>query len=261
MRTPESVPTLTDLIGDASILEIIEDRLLPSDYEGAMTRKYFVDGLPEVVIRHTPGEPEPSIRDVVATAFSQLPEHGIVALPYLPVEHQGEIYVVTRKVHGVSLEQMATPDASDSLVRGIDSQWANMFAYVRDGRAEGFACAGEIIGLGQHMYGRTSVDTSDRIRLVDLGQSAINYAEYPGSAEYERALIRLASEVVEVESALGRPDQLRLSRAVLDQAIDLGERSLGGRKSEELRRIFIDAAKYVLAERVTLDPDDDENFF
>src|SRR6266852_2738350 len=110
MAAYESQSTLYDLIGDADVVEIIEHRLVPAPFEQKHTKKYLIDGLPEVVVRNTPSEPLPEDRNRVETAFSRLPSYGIAALPYIPVEQAGEVYVFTRRVHGADLANIVSPD-------------------------------------------------------------------------------------------------------------------------------------------------------
>jgi hypothetical protein len=255
MRTYDSSPTeLEGIIGDQNIHDIIDHRLLSTGYPG-YTKKYFVDGLPEVVIRHNAGEPEPEQRDKVVKAYNELPLYNVPVLPYVPVEHNGEIYVVTRKMHGVELEEILNRGVPPFMHTIVDERWANITKYLSSGRREGRDCATDIEHFGQHMYGRTAVDDEDVLRLVDLGEDTINYAKPPFSVggSYERIILVTASTVIEMENAFDRKlaAARRALKGAIKIAIDLGD------PTNDYRRAVIDKSKYVLKHGVVINSEDE----
>lgn len=218
MIIPESTPRLEDLIGEADIHDLIDHHLTPAPYEGRATEKYWVDGLPEVVIRHTHQVPEPEEHLIVAFAYNELPSYGIDALPYISIPHDDEIYVVTRKMHGVNLEDLLHPDAPGELATAVDQRWANIINYIRGARRVGRPCATDIIGPNQYMLGRTVSDVEEKLKLVDLGTYAADYADSPENGIYEHRLLSAANAIVEIEQAL-MTRRLVVARAALSEAV------------------------------------------
>ncbi len=255
MSTYETGPTLQDIVGDADIHELLDSRLIIAGYPGANTDKYFIEGLPEVVVRHQLGEPELHIRNAVATVYSQLPSHGIPAIPYVPVQHNDELYVVTRKFHGANLQEILNPDMSDALHDTVDNLWGNLSSYVMTGRLSGRMCATDIDGVDSYMLGRTVIDTEDRLTLVDLGERAVDYSKLLGAEGYERATIRLANSIVEIEHLSEK--RLAVARGALNSAIDVAEIVVDA--NDDRRMMLIDIARHILERSIQIDPDDDLN--
>jgi hypothetical protein len=252
-------PTLETLVGNVDIHDVIANRLVPAPYPGAATEKYFIEGMPEVVVRHTPRAPEPGKENEVAAAFQALPEHGIPSLPYIPVEHNGDIYVVTRKLHGLDITEAAESPEAATIGSKVDKQWGKIIKYMQRGRAEGIVCASDILDPTAHMYGKTAVDTDDEVRLVDLGIYAAHYGrhDYVRSAAYERELISAARSIVELEESYRQP--MTLARLALTGAVELGREKLGSEK-DIYRKAFLNIAQYIVDNGVILDADDDMEF-
>jgi hypothetical protein len=218
-------PTLSSLIGNEDIYDILDNRLVLAPYQGASTEKYFVTGMPEVVVRHTPNEPAYHKRQAVADAVNSLSEHGIAALPYVPVDYSERTYVVTRKVHGVNLEQAAGLPNAAAIAQDVDGQWSAIVNYIRKSRSEGLEIAADILGHSQHMYGRIIDDPADKVRLVDLGSGVTNYSTQAAVAalNYEDVLRAAAHDVVELERFFAQtlPRSREAMRTALEYALEV----------------------------------------
>jgi hypothetical protein len=262
MYTQENSPTLQTIIGNADIHQIIDERLIPWETSYRNTEKYLVEGLPDVVVRHNPGEfSSPQHAEVVASAFNRLPQHDIPTLPYVIANHNEEIYVVTRRLYGQDLLAIATPDASNALHQQIDRHFTRVIDYTRRARQEGFDYADDILEPSQYMLGRTSVDTEDAIRLVDLSTRSLilNADATIVGGYYEAIMFEGARAVLRLEQGLGR--HLSMSRLALDEAIDLGDLSappyddtdsINNSYLKALRRAYLNASRYMLKHHVDL---------
>jgi hypothetical protein len=258
MADAEITYALQGIIGDTDIHHVIDNRLVPSGYPGGGAAKYFVDGLPEVVIRHTPYQTDLEATIQAAQASNQLPRHGIPALPFIPLQHHGEIYVVTRKLHGVQLRELLSPQAPESFYEHVDQQWSKIPSYLTSGRENAHHCALDIYDAFQYMVGESAADTNEAITLVDFLEMSIDYSQQPERGAYERALLSASTGLIEIEQALHR--RLALARTTLHEALDKAQTMIGAEDSysTRLRRAHINVVKHCLETDTVVKPDDKE---
>lgn len=257
MLVPENLPVLSDIIGDADIHQIIEERLTPWDIGHRNTEKFLVEGMSEVVLRYN-GDDFTDLPTAkrVAAVYNQLPLHDIATLPYVVTEHAGQIYVVTRKLHGYGMLEVATPDASDDIRQQVDRRWTRLIDYARNARQQGLLAAPDIFDPTQHMFGRTSVDTEDDIRLVDLDTSAKALDKNLRASGYEFMILSASESIVTLESGLDR--HLSMARLAFTEAAELGHDLLIYGDNRKFRRAHINAAQYILEHQIHLPDNMDE---
>ncbi len=221
MQVPETAPVLSDIIGNADIGEIIDHRLIEWNTGPGITDKFLVKGMPEVVVRSNGTEFESlSEAESVATVHNRLSQYNIPTLPFVVVEHDSYIYAVTRKLHGQDILTVATPEASEHLKQRMDNHWAQIVGYVKQARQEGFLMAHDIIAPNQYMFGRTSVDKEDGIRLVDFGTVCLDLSKHLNTFSYEFLMLTAAEAIVHIE--LGIDDSLPKAREAFSEAVDQG---------------------------------------
>jgi hypothetical protein len=198
------------------IEKVIAHDLVPSGYPGSYTEKYLVRGYPHLVVRHVKeGEPIYVLNEA-AGVFNELADFGIDALPYIPVEHDGEAYIVTLKVTGDALKDVLA-EGDEEMAARVDDMWSKLISYVVTRKQNGEPYAGDIYAPDQYMYGTVLDDDEARVWLVDLGEYAKRFSEGTERYDYEREMLELVNTVLSLEDKLRLP--LTTSRSVLKQSV------------------------------------------
>lgn len=254
------ITTLEDLIGQEPPEHILEHCLIDSSYPGSNTLKYRVKGLPEVVVRSDRDLPEPAERETVAQAFQQLPAYGIDALPYIPVEHNGEVAVFTRRFHGDNLEDLLHPDIDPTLLRAIDHNRTHLIKYYTSGFADGEIRADDISSIDSYMYGRTAADPQEirRLVLVDLGTYVTSYpAPLNDDRAFARILLDLANTLIEIEQRINKKGVLYMSRQACIGALAIA--NLSPERFSEHGHSMLSMTEDAVTNWIQRDPDREES--
>lgn len=229
--------------------EILDNALVYADELNARhadTVKYFVDGHPDLFVRLMPQR-----RVIDRPGVDSLVEHGVNVLPYHTVEHNGEQWVVTKRVRGKNLDVALgqNTDEHSPLIQQVDSTWAGLAANLITARDLRLSAAYDVDDICQYMFGSIRLDGTSRqaIYLVDIPQAA-----WPTWDEsyYADMVLGLANAVVEVESFAGA--KMHLARTAIQPAI---ERIYTG--CEWPRQLAL-ASQYVLDHGVMLHSADNE---
>lgn len=183
-----------------NIDEIVSKCLMPSGFSGSETDKYFVAGYPHLLVRHNRGGYPIARLNEAARVFNDLPAHGINSIPYIPVESDGEPYVITYRVSGRNLEDIIEEGADAELESQMDTLWSNLSTYLMTCKQQDLPCAREIYKPDQYMVG-TVVDEHDpNIWLVDLGQSTSRLDQNPTYPEYDEIVLGMVNTFIHLES-------------------------------------------------------------
>jgi hypothetical protein len=213
---PEQSSEVSDPARDLAIPEdidyVLDAELIPSGLPGDDTKKFYVQGRPDLFVRLNEGL---ILEDVQAAhqAFSRLGRR-IDVLPVHAEELGGEVYVVTKRVEGVSLadalENNPTPDFLDA----VDATWAGLCNDIASCLPTNDIIPSDIQGPNQFMVGTVAGDPEPKIWLVDIPYYGFR-AEDGGT--YERELLMTANGIGEIEAQIGQ--RMPAARAALEHAL------------------------------------------
>lgn len=192
--------------------DLLDNRLLPSDYDGEETEKYFVDGFPEVLVRHNAETTVESMRRARDT-YLRLGEYGISLLNYAVVPHKGEAFVIGPKVHGKDLLEAIEDGSVPS--EEADHLWKNVLEYHAHAYERKIPIAVDLIGSYQYVFGHLANEQEKKIYLVDLSMNSGSLV--PTTLMYCNSLILLCQSIVESEEASG--EKLAGARTQLEKAL------------------------------------------
>jgi len=209
--SPENSLVLPD-----TIHHIIDtDLMLVSEGRPSQTQRYITPSYPDLLIRHNDRSVDYATISKTAKVFNELPSFGINSLPYVPLEHNGEPYVVTLKVEGENLvDIIVRGDFPPDLIREIDALWASLSGYLVYGKESLAPIAADIYTPNQYMYGTVAGSTTPRLWLVDLGEHTNTFKSESEKRtlsrsllydEYEGELLDLINAVLSIEKLIGVP--------------------------------------------------------
>jgi hypothetical protein len=199
--------------------EIIDNLLISADElnaENAITVKYYVESYPDLFVRLIPQEPvKPAMM-----AGDRLGEYGVIVLPYHIVEHDGEEWVITKRVTGLGLEEALARDGDQRLLRAVDENWAGLTAHLMAAKRDGLSVPSDIEGPHQYMFGSIDFESTGRsIYLVDLPWFVMPIDSDPINADnYAEELLSIASGVIDTE--LAASSRLGLAREMIGLAME-----------------------------------------
>ncbi len=228
MPLPANPYSIAELLPGVDIHDILDNQLRQINDTDHMI-KYNVEGHPHVYVRTKPewdqGDWDRITR--AADAFNRLPAYEICALPYLPVLHRNQPYIVTQKVRGKPLADAFAQNPSPMLTTAIDQQWGRLARYAMGSKLFGLPSASDIERPEQYMHGSVSTDrvegARDRVRLVDLDEYTNDFkGSESESVEYEAHLLSLADAIVLMERKLPR---LSTARESMLSALAIAETS------------------------------------
>ncbi|HEX9153576.1 MAG TPA: hypothetical protein VF809_02030 [Candidatus Saccharimonadales bacterium] len=195
------------------------DVLRPSQLHGNHTQFYDMEGFPDLVVRHNwRRSPDllPGLRAGLASAEVLSREGGINVLPFEPIEYNGQLYVVTKRVDGITLDRAlrAQPEKLhgevDRVLNGICGSLLTCFL-----SDEPFP--GDVTECHQYMYGTIQGDAEPEVWLVDLPFASTPMTEM---GVFETVLGNIVLEAQEMERwSCGR--SLPEARAAITRALPL----------------------------------------
>jgi|GEM_PF-4676727 len=240
MLSPEKL-TLSALIEDHDPYDLIQNHLVPApyeyphptaDYPGEALR-YFVDGLPEVVVRHSQDCDEATMLHDLKYAHYRLRSDTfkIATLPCFPVvlqdqDGQDQTYVFTERLHGVTLDSMLSSTMPNDVVVDVDSRWASISNYYLASLTAGGPVVDNVMYHDGHMYGTTASRQRQSIIFANLGNYVIDYSADHNFDSFLIANQFISNQVVEIEQALGKPHVLTQSRQAIGKTLLVAEASL-----------------------------------
>lgn len=233
------------------IHSILEESLIDAKELNAQhrnTEKYYVDGHPDLLVRLNRGD-FPGVIKEACEAVSHLRKHGVNVLPFEVVEHEGEAYVITQRVHGHSLNEELKRTDNMALVQECDLLWRGLVLNLMHQRKKGRMVPTDIEEPHQYMTGTIACDTRPKVWLVDLSTSTYDPRD---ERDYAEQGLFTASGIIKVEAISGR--SLPLAREALGRALRITDGF--SEWPEKLGR----AAEYSLAQGVELWPDRDDEF-
>lgn len=193
--------------------ELLDHHLIPSNYPGSNTQKFFVEGCPDVVVRLNEGETVESMR-ASYMAYQKLGEFGISLLDFAVVPHNNEAYIIAPKVHGLDLLEAIKAGAVPH--KEVDDLWENVIAYLKNTYEEQQLVAEDTIGPEQYVYGWINGKEINKIYLVDLSENSGKWTV--DTESYCSDLLLLCKSVVDCEEVSGEP--LVSARKQLQAAIE-----------------------------------------
>ncbi len=198
----------------------IAENLIPSGFTGHFTQSsgpnntsiYRLNGYPEAVVRENIGLDMQKAREI-ADAYQKLPDFGINSVPYLPIDVDGQVYVVTKLVKGVDLDKALENDPPAKLVDEVDLVWSGLSKMMVATQKIKGKYPSDIIDSHQYMYGTMMGDSETRVRVVDLGEYVDDTANPLEHAE----LCYLAEKIKEIERKTGV--KLHMARTGMEEAL------------------------------------------
>jgi hypothetical protein len=210
---PEDVDNSDDLDGQ------IPGVLRPSQLSGNYTQFYDIEGCPDLVVRHNwRSSPDqlPGLRAGLASAEVLSRDGVITVLPFEPIEYDDQLYVVTNRVDGLTLDRAlyAQPEKLhgevDRVLNGICDSLLTCFLSDEPFPADVTEC-------NQYMYGTIQGDADSKVWLVDLPFASMPMTEM---GVFEGVLEDIVLEVQKMER-WGGGRSLPEARAVITRALPL----------------------------------------
>ncbi len=173
MTVPFESPGFDKLVLPPNMEGLLDTALVPADELNAKhrdTEKYYVVGHPDLFVRVNRGE-NPEDVGVSLDSTSVLRGRGINVLPYKMLEHDGQAYVVTKRVEGVDLLETLKTNPTAELLANVDQTWTALLGAESDARESGLRMPADIDSAGQYMLGTIGGDSADqapKLWLVDL---------------------------------------------------------------------------------------------
>jgi ribosomal protein S18 acetylase RimI-like enzyme len=194
-----------------NVHDLIDTALVPADLPGNDTKKYFVNGHPDLLVRLNHGQ---EYRDHQEARQATHDLTGVHVLPSELVQHGQETYVITKIVEGRTLEEELTRNPTEDLLTAVEETWTSLAQGFLAAKLEDTPWPTDIHGHTQFMVGAIAGEPYRRLWLVDLPDGAANLNHYDS---FEVKLIGIANSVNELEMLTGRP--LVGARAALAEAL------------------------------------------
>jgi hypothetical protein len=183
------------------------------------TAKYMLDGHPELLVRHNTGY---SVEETEAAveAGGQLRNFGVNVLPGEVRERGEHVYVITKTVEGVTLDEALT-EPTPELIQKVDANWKGLAEGLVDCLEHDRPFPGDITTTEQYMVGTIAGDDTSRIRMTDLPHDT----HHPAVRDtFSSELLEITGAVVNIENRAGTT--LPGARDAINRALPLCQDSI-----------------------------------
>lgn len=176
-----------------------------------------------------------AVRTTYRDTYTELAKFGVEVVPFSVLEHNEELHIVARKVHGIALEA-ALKDRIPAAISGFEEVIGFQLNYCEHQRNKTIGqYLYDMTSLTQLMFGRYSDDTrGDRVLFVDIDpeDNAFSPANRFDADEYLHEVCLIAYDVVRSEELIGKDYRIAQARDLVNTEL---RRFSEGTDAEDLK--------------------------
>jgi hypothetical protein len=204
-------PEALEMTVPINIDVLVDSHLRLTEMPGNDTKKYTVEGHPDLLVRHEVSVPY----DDYAAAQHVTRIKGVNVVPHaLWYHYDRETYVVTKFVQGRPLDEVLADNPSEALVQAVDATWEALVNGLVQTKLEGKEWPEDIDACHQFMLGTIPDDPTPRLWLVDIPYYTISLN---GPGEYGSQALFMANAINKIEELSGK--RMSAARQALQNAL------------------------------------------